>query len=466
MMKTRLALLLAMAACGGKSGSLNLAIVVSPSEDPFSTAAQVRVTVNSTPQNVQTAPVMNGTFNLPFNQTPMSNTSATILVEALDSTGAQIAWGLTPTLSLDAATDMNLPMFAVWVARPGKVLGSITKLTQATQNFASTSVSNVGVLYAGGLDANNTPLAATQGYSSYVHQVAAQDALPTPRVAPGMMHTTDGKGVIFAGSSDPAGTLPVGTASVFDPFNNVWAALSGTGGAVSRPTTTILNSGAGLFTGGADAGQAPSPLATMITADTSPVMQVLPSMVVPRLGHCAAATHFPDGDGAIVFGGLATGQTGPVVERLVSQTFLAWDQGTTLTSRTGATCTTLSDGTVLVLGGTELGGSTVATGLHFVPGTTPTVTTITGALSAPRVGHRAIVTKTQLLVCGGADDTGALVPSCDVLDSTSGALLQTIPFQPRRDFAVDKLDSDVVVLAGGIGPSGPLDVIELYTPPM
>jgi hypothetical protein len=76
----RLALLLcaALCGCGGKSGTLSLSIVTSPSDDPFQSAATVRITIGDN-VTVKTAPVNMGHFTLKFDQKP-GDTPMTVLV--------------------------------------------------------------------------------------------------------------------------------------------------------------------------------------------------------------------------------------------------------------------------------------------------------------------------------------------------------------------------------------------------
>ena len=55
--------LVAITACGGKSGTLTLNLLTSPGDDPFADAAQVRFTVGANGQHVTTVPVSMGHFS-------------------------------------------------------------------------------------------------------------------------------------------------------------------------------------------------------------------------------------------------------------------------------------------------------------------------------------------------------------------------------------------------------------------
>jgi hypothetical protein len=88
------------------------------------------------------------------------------------------------------------------------------------------------------------------------------------------------------------------------------------------------------------------------------------------------------------------------------------------------------------------------------------------ALSSARVGHSATRVGNDVLVCGGADASGALVATCDLLDGTTLGIKTTLPLATaRRDHLALALETGSVVLAGGVGDDGmPLAAMEIYTP--
>jgi hypothetical protein len=189
-------------------------------------------------------------------------------------------------------------------------------------------------------------------------------------------------------------------------------------------------------------------------------------MVAPRVFHAAAAAKFPDGDGAVLFGGLPTGTTGaPVAERLLGQAFITYDVGAQ-ENRLYATATAMPNGDVLVLGGKTATGA-VASGLVITPTSpAPTVTPLPNALSVARANHTASLTGGDLVVCGGVDAAGVTQGTCDVLDSMTYARKSTIMLAtPRSGQSSETMETGLVVVAGGFGPDGaPLQSIEIYTP--
>ncbi|MCA1664742.1 MAG: hypothetical protein LC659_10810, partial [Myxococcales bacterium] len=108
--------LCAIAACGGKSGTLTLNLVTSPGDDPFRDAATVRFTVGAMGEHVTTVPVTNGHFTYKVSFRP-NEMAGPCIVEALDSAGAVVAHGQTPYLLLSAVDQGPI---AAWIGRPGR----------------------------------------------------------------------------------------------------------------------------------------------------------------------------------------------------------------------------------------------------------------------------------------------------------------------------------------------------------
>lgn len=466
-MKRLLALALLLAGCGGKSGTISLQVVVSPGDDPFADAAQVRFTVGDA-MHVTTVPVQMGHFDFKVSNKP-TNMTGPIIVEALDAQGAVVARGQTPVLLLEA---MDQGPISVWVGRVGKFQPAAAALPKAVADVSAAMVPGLGVLFAGGHDATGSTLSDTEVYDIYTHTVISTSPL-TKAVAGGAAAPVSGVKAVLWGGATAAGVhatgAPDATFSLFDPTvgTGVWSPLqSDMLTPRSYANVTALSSGDLLITGGADDAGNPVGTAGLVNPDGAVRLAAIPSpMVAPRLGHAVAPAKFPDGDGAILFGGLAPGATGPVAERLVGQAFTAYDVGAQ-DNRVNATATLMPSGDVLVLGGKTAAGAQ-ASGLVISP-TAPsaTVTPLPNALSVAREGHTASLTGNELLVCGGADASGALQASCDVLDAMTYALVRTIPLSVgRRDHVAAVLETGTVLLAAGTGADGaPLGSIELYTP--
>lgn len=466
-MKRLLALCLLWAACGGKSGTLALRIVTSPADDPFLGASQVRFTVGDD-KHVTTVPVAMGHFSFKVSSKPLSQ-PGTVLVEALDAQGNVVGHGRSPVLSLAA---MDQGPVAIWVGRPGQVQPAAAALPKPVAEAAATSVPGLGVLVAGGRDAKGAPVGDSSVYDVYTQSVIPVAPLLKAVAGAVAAPVVGVRAVLYGGSTAPgAGNTgaPDGSLAVFDPTvgYGIWAPLPADPFAPrSFAGVALLANGNALISGGRDG--AGLPLGTAALVNPSGALRltaIASSMTAPRAGHATCAAHFPDGDGALLFGGLAAGSTGPVAERFINSSFVAYDVGA-VESRSDATATTMPSGDVLILGGKTAAG-VESSGLVISPRTSPpAVKVLPGALSVAREGHTASLTGDELVVCGGADGSGAPQASCDVLDAKSYALVRTVQLAAaRRDQVAGVLDNGLVVIAGGRGSDGaPLASIELYTP--
>src|SRR3954470_18818173 len=111
------AALVAIAACGGRSGKIQLKVVTSPADDPFANAATVKVYMADM-MSVKTAAVMSGKFEVEAPQKPANQGTAQVTIEALDAAGQVIAWGRTPLVLLQP---VDQGPYGVWVARPHSI---------------------------------------------------------------------------------------------------------------------------------------------------------------------------------------------------------------------------------------------------------------------------------------------------------------------------------------------------------
>jgi hypothetical protein len=460
-----------LAACGGRSGTLSLEVVTSPADDPFSSAAQVRITVSDGSEQPpqKTVSVSNGRFTLSFDQPPKNDVAAPILVEALDGSGQLLAWGRSPPIAL-AAADQG--PYKIWVARPGRMLPARDDLHLARRGPAVANITGLGVLFAGGLDANGTPTPKSGIYDLFTHTVIDVTDLSRARAFASGAGSAGFSGLVCFGATQGSTGAPVTGCDLYDPTSGtglgLWASLSGDAVEARSAATTIrLTDTAVLLSGGLDGNGQRVATAGVLTTDASPKLTAAAvSMVTARAHHCGSAVGFGDGPGALLFGGAAAGA--PVAERLVGQTFAAYGGFDNTISRDDATCTTLPDGRVLILGGQTATGPT-AEGLVVSP-TLPaaSVTPLADLLSVARSRHSATLIGPHLLVCGGLDPAGAPLGSCDVLDPATLTRTATIQMAtPRYDHSATALETGGALIAGGVSSQGALTpTIELYTPPL
>jgi hypothetical protein len=254
---------------------------------------------------------------------------------------------------------------------------------------------------------------------------------------------------------------------------------SGTITPAAYPSATVLSTGTALITGGfGSAGELLSSALTIPVGDSSTTLSSSSPMMFARARHAIAPATFATGDGALVIGGLATGSVAPVMEQFVQSGFTEFDVPSaagTVENRSYAQAVGLGPG-VLLIGGTipNASGVGVATDsvLYITTGATPTVSrysmaTGNAVLSTARAHHSATQVGSQILVCGGIDENGASLASCDLID-TSPMLKFNKTIQTgnaRYDHAAVQLETGPVLLVGGLTTPGvPLQSIEIYTP--
>jgi hypothetical protein len=472
----RLLLLALVAGCGGKKGTLALTIVVSPVSDPFANAANVKFTIGDA-NHVKTVPVTNGHFDTSIEIDPIS-TPGPVTVEAFDASNKLIAHGKTPNLVLQPVNQT----VAVWVGRPGDVQPATAALPRPLAQFAATSVPGLGLVIAGGRTTDGKVVAEASIFDEFTQSMIPPKPTDPNSETGGIPPMKNARGGAVAGISMGQNTVVMGGSSAdgftattarpstvaesFSPQGSygTWSSLSMTAPVGTFPAATVLGSGNTLVTGGLDENGNRLDIAALLTSGGTTSLNALSTpMAAPRAGHAAAAAKFPDGEGAILFGGLADGSSAPVSERLLGQSFSAYNLSMNLENRNDATATTLANGMVLVLGG-KVNGVAVSSGIVIDPSTAGT-TVMPGALSAPRAGHTATLVGQDVLACGGVDDTGKNVPTCDLLSGADLSIKDTVPMaDPRHGHLALTLETGVVLLLGGFNDAGqPLPSIEIFT---
>jgi hypothetical protein len=472
----KLLLLMLLGGCGGKKGTLALTIVVSPLDDPFTSAANVKFTIGDK-NHVKTVPVSNGHFDTSIEVDPLQPGEVTL--EVFDAANNLIAHGHTPSLVLQPVNQS----VAVWVGRPNTVAPAAAQLPRPLAELAAASSPGLGAVFAGGRTINGAVVAETSIYDILTHSIIppkptdpndATGGIPPLKNARGgaVAGISLGQNVVVMGGSGAStfgatSNRPSTVAESFSPEGSYgnWSSLSNAAPVGTFAEVTALGSGNTLVTGGFDENNNRMDAAAQLVASGTTAVNTLSTpLAAPRAGHAVAAAKFPDGEGAILVGGLAAGSAAPVAERLVGQSFSAYDVPG-LENRVDATATTLPTGQVLVLGGT-VNGVAVSTGVVIDPSTTPPgVTVVQGALSASRAQHTATLVGTDVLVCGGVGDTGKNVPTCDVVSGTSFTPTTTLPLaDPRHGHVALPLEVGIVLLCGGFTDDGsPLSSIEIYT---
>lgn len=460
--------------CGGKKGTIQLDIVVSPIDDPFANGvSEVRFTIG--PQ-MKSVPVTGGHFDFSLDQEP-PKTPAAIVVEALDSAGKLVAHGQTPPISL---TPVDQGPFAVWVGRPGAIAAAAVQLPSARTEMAAFGATGLGAMFAGGRDATGAALSNTVVYDVYTQAlIKSEDGnlpqMSTPRAGASAVPSSP-RGVVFGGAQAAGLGATMGALSsgeLFDPTGGgLWAAVPADSApdARSHANTILLGSGSGLISGGLNASGGPINTAMLVsTGGTSRITPIMMPMVAFRRGHAVAAARFPDGDGAVLVGGLVDGDPNTIVERLIGQSFTAFTAAG-VENRWDATLSPMSGGVLLVGGTINDGTSRKATkSVVFIPTEVsgqPVSRFDTDFLPTARAGHTATAIGTDVLLCGGVDGTGTALASCELIGTSPIAWKKTISLgTARTGHSAVALETGPILIAGGNGANGqPVNSIEIYTP--
>jgi len=459
------------AGCGGNKGTLTVSIVTPLTVDPFALAARVHIKVGDPAVAEQTVTVTGGHFSSDLKFKPPSTTLVgAVLIEALAADGTVVARGSTPPIGFVVADES----VAVWVAPLGKAGALSVGLSQPRSQVTGALLPGLGALFAGG-SAIPGDAGARQDVTDVdvfdaftMNMVAAQ---PLPGVRTGALGLPLDQGgtnignVLLAGGGQSPGLTAFEASGDLGTWTQV---ASDASLARDQPAMAVLADGSTLITGGLNGGGMALATATLVTTvGTVEVTALAAPMASPHgAGHTTTAALGPGGNGALVVG---AGQNASHAEfySAAARTFADIDFKVALPS-SGHSATPLASGQVLVLGG--LSGTTgAATRDALVMDATARTATAPAAplLSVPRAFHTAtLLGPNNLLVCGGSDDKGAAIASCDLVDPTALTLLRTVPLGAARSghVAVTLPQGIVLLTAGTDGAGMRLASAELYTP--
>jgi hypothetical protein len=230
-------------------------------------------------------------------------------------------------------------------------------------------------------------------------------------------------------------------------------------------TATLLADGRVLLAGGCTADscelEARGAMTELFDPRTSR-FEPGPRLLRPRVGHGAA--RLPDGS-VLVFGGWDEGGTTASAER--------WRPGTSAfrpaaplgAARGSFTATILRDGRILVVGGTGSGGA-LRTAELYDPARGRF--TATGSMRAARNGHTAtLLPDGRVLVAGGRAEAAGVLSSVEIWSPRTGRFTRAAPLQERRHKHGAVAVRDGVLVLGGSDEGdfrGRRATAELYQP--
>lgn len=421
------ALALAFAACSGTTGTISIGLTTAPGSHVLDAATTLRLSLTDPPMSYEVGRQGDG-FDLAFDL-DATETTGTIVVEALDATGAVVAAGQSPPFPF-AAVNANV---VIYLAEPMSIEPAPLALTPARSGIAIAPLP-YGAIFAGGRDAAGAPSDAIAIYNVYNHTLLGGLPMPIPRDKL-VIAVDSGGGVYLYGGLDAAGN-PVPTLLRF----NTTVAPNGSYGSL------------GELPGFARAGEiAVKTAADRFIVTGSPPVELAAGTLAARtelasLPPVGASLVPPDGVLTALFAG---GDTGLVRLRNDAFDMLAGD------ARTRGTIAALPGGRFVVIGGADPSAL-------IVDAETGAVTPMPSALATARFSPAVAATARHLVVAGGVDAAGAPIATAEIFDAVTLAPLAVVPLAPRAGTRAFAMPNDQVLIAGGDTPS---DLIELFTPP-
>jgi len=211
----------------------------------------------------------------------------------------------------------------------------------------------------------------------------------------------------------------------------------------NKPFVALLAAGAALA------------MATLVDASTSPQVQQLGPLAVPRTGH--AATVLADGRVLITGGRDNTGTIVAAAEIFDPATQTSTVIAALNTARVTHTATLLLNGQVLIAGGTSATGSLTSAEIFDPANPGAGFQMLSATMGAARAGHTATLLNDGTVLIAGGDAAG----TAEIFDPTTETFSSTLLTMaaPRIGHTATLFSNNSVLLAGGN-----TDSMELFTP--
>ncbi len=294
-------------------------------------------------------------------------------------------------------------------------------LVAARTVHTATPLPNGKVLLAGGIGSGGGALASAELYDSSANVSAAAASLGAARYGHTATLLQDGRVLAVAGYGN-AGTY-IASAELYNPSADSWLFAASLAVARSGHTATLLQNGTVLVAGG-------------YGADTSTFGQLL---------------------------GLSTALNTCEIYDPVANTWSA--AGNLSTARYGHAATLLQDGRVLVAGGFDSTGATLASAEIYDPSTK--LWTPAAGLIVPRAHHTAtLLPSGKVLAAAGQNQTTPL-GSAELYDPAANSWTPAGAFGQRTGHTATLLPNGKVLLAAGeagLMPVALTDSLDLYDP--
>jgi hypothetical protein len=319
-------------------------------------------------------------------------------------------------------------------------------LLAARQNQTATRLGNGQVLVTGGDGLSAAPLTSAELYDPAAGSFGDTGTMLAARQS----HTAEllqgGKVLLIGGQGGPGGGTVLNTTELYDPVSGTFAFS----GLLTSPrffhTSTVLQSGKVLVTGGLfqSTGGAPPRATAELYDPATGLFTATGAMHQARYWH--AATLLTDGQVLITGGYGLTGGAVDTAELFDPATGTFTAIGIMNAARYGHTATLLGDGTVLVAGG--YGAGALATAELFDPVTTTFQTT--GPLHVARYSHTATLLPSGRVLFAGGTSATAPLSSAEQYDPVLGTFALAQPMAVARYFhTATLLDTGEALVLGG-----------------
>jgi hypothetical protein len=285
------------------------------------------------------------------------------------------------------------------------------------------------VLVAGGLDSDFNVAASAELYDPSTNTWRPAGAMVTARIGATATLLPDGQVLVAGGGTSDGNTASVTqSAELYDPATNAWTATGSMLTGRATATATLLDDGDVLVAGGTvnPAGSVDLASAELYDPVTGTWAQT-GALAGPRGG--ASAVLLPDGDVLEAGGGDPPGTPdggNPATAELYDPMTQMWTStGTMSVPRFNGTATLLGDGQVLMAGGQQSSSSTNAQSSAelYQPALAPFLTGVTGSATSA----------TGALLQGGVDPEGS--DTIYHFDLSSDAQFSSVISTPATDAA-------------------------------
>ncbi len=417
---------------------------------------------------VYTAPRAPGTYHVAAVSQADSTKSATATVDvpsisvAITPAAATVAPGGTETFSATVTGSVNTKV--TWTVQEGAAGGAITGAGLYTAPSAT------GIYHVVATSAADTTRSATASVTVTTSsgRFTPTGDLDDARVFHRATLLLDGKVLVTGGAElYPFPFSSQATAELFDPATGSFTLTSSMASPRYSHTATLLPNGKVLVTGGFGAsgtdGEGDPILPRVLGSaelynPSAGAFEVTSNLKTGRGLH--TATLLTNGKVLIVGGTVekSGGASTPMAELYDPTTGAFTPTGSMATPRSGHTATLLPNGKVLIAGG----GTKAAELFDSAAGTfTPT-----GSLSVERGGHTATLLPNGMVLITGGSTSGAGLATAELYDPSKGSFTATGSMSTARyEHTATLLPNGLVLVAGGWGTTdGRLESAELYDP--